>query len=159
MRKLLTRWFALVAVMATAACSLTQKEAAMSTTPSPLQHAQLCGFAPCSDLARSRQFFEQQLRLRVVSDDGRALMLATNGGMARIQLVGKFTPQHFTVLGWNVSDLAATVAELAAAGVHCEVFGGFPQTPEGIADFPDGTRVAWFKDPDGNILSVAQLAR
>jgi catechol 2,3-dioxygenase-like lactoylglutathione lyase family enzyme len=155
----LTRWCAVVAVTATAACSVTPKETAMSTTPSPLQHAQLCGFAPCSDLGRSREFFERKLRLRVVSDDGRALMLATNNGMVRIQLVGAFTPQHFTVLGWNVSDLAATVAELAVAGVRCEVFGGFPQTPEGIADFPDGTRVAWFKDPDGNILSVAQLAR
>jgi predicted enzyme related to lactoylglutathione lyase len=63
------------------------------------------------------------------------------------------------VLGWNVRDIERTVADLAAAGIPCELFGTFKQSPEGIADFPDGARVAWFKDPDGNILSVAQMPR
>jgi predicted enzyme related to lactoylglutathione lyase len=62
------------------------------------------------------------------------------------------------VLGWNVDDIEAAVARLAAAGVTCERYGFPGQDERGIMRFPDGTRVAWFKDPDGNVLSVAQMS-
>ena len=66
-------------------------------------------------------------------------------------------PQPFTILGWQVSDIVATVKRLQAAGVTFEHYGGFMQQDElGIWNAPGGTRVAWFKDPDGNTLSVSQ---
>jgi hypothetical protein len=62
----------------------------------------------------------------------------------------------YTVLGWDVPDIVATAKSLRRAGVKLEIFGGFPQDDLGIWTAPDGTKVAWFKDPDGNILSIAQ---
>jgi catechol 2,3-dioxygenase-like lactoylglutathione lyase family enzyme len=129
----------------------------MTTQDSPLGAARLCGFAATSDGEKSRHFYEGALGLRVVSDDAMALVLDANGQMVRVQKLKKHSPQPFTVLGWNVADIATTVRMLASRGVPCEHF-GFPfQDAEGIAAFPDGTRVAWFKDPDGNVLSIAQF--
>jgi predicted enzyme related to lactoylglutathione lyase len=124
---------------------------------SPLAAGRLCGFAATAEPVRSRQFYEEQLGFRVVSDDSMALVLDANGQMLRLQKLQKHSPQPFTVLGWNVPDIEATVRALGSRGVGCEHY-GFPfQNPQGIAAFPDGTRVAWFKDPDGNVLSIAQF--
>jgi catechol 2,3-dioxygenase-like lactoylglutathione lyase family enzyme len=122
-----------------------------------VESGKLCGFAATVDATSSRQFYEGKLGFRVVSDDGMALVLEANGQMIRIQKMKKHTPQPFTVLGWNVPDIEATVRALGSRGVPCEHY-GFPlQDAQGIAAFPDGTRVAWFNDPDGNILSIAQF--
>jgi catechol 2,3-dioxygenase-like lactoylglutathione lyase family enzyme len=126
------------------------------TPPFALADAELVSFLATTAVARCRQFYEQKLGLQVVHEEIRSLTLLANGRPVRVQLVARHTPQQFTVLGWNVKDIDATVAALAAAGVRCEMFGSFPQSPEGIATFPDGARVAWFKDPDGNVLSVSQ---
>ncbi len=68
-------------------------------------------------------------------------------------------PQPFTVLGWEVADIAAAIRELQENGVTCERFGDFMKQDElGVWSAPDGTLVAWFKDPNGNILSVSQHA-
>jgi len=126
---------------------------------SPLHPAIMVGFVATTDAARSRAFYEGQLGFRVVSDDGYGMMVEANGQTMRIQKLKTLTPQPFTVLGWNVDDLAATAARLAAAGVKGEHFPGVTQNADGIVDFPDGTRLMWMKDPDGNILSVAQMPR
>ena len=128
---------------------------------SPLKSADMVGFVGTTNSAGSREFYEGKLGFRVVSDDRLALMLDADGRTIRVQKLAQHTPQQFTVLGWNVRDIDVTVADLARAGVTCEQFGWpqFKQTETGICDFPDGTRVAWFKDPDGNILSVAQMPR
>jgi catechol 2,3-dioxygenase-like lactoylglutathione lyase family enzyme len=124
---------------------------------SPLQSGILCGFAATTDGARSRAFYEGKLGFRVASDDPMALVLDAGGQPIRIQKLRQHTPQSFTVLGWNVRDLAATVLALEAAGIEMLRIEGFQQDPHGIMEFPGGDRVAWFKDPDGNILSAAQL--
>ena len=123
----------------------------------PLQGAKLVGFAATTDAARCRAFYEGKLGLRVVEDDALALVLDASGSMIRIQKLKEHRPQPFTVLGWNVEDMEATIAALGAAGVAPEHY-GFPfQDARGVASFPNGAQVAWIKDPDGNVLSVAKL--
>lgn len=94
--------------------------------------------------------------MRFVSDDSFALVMNANGIMVRLSKAPNFTPAGFTVLGWEVSDIAAIVPELQKKGVHFEKFPGLPQDQLGIWTTPNGDKVAWFKDPDGNILSVSQ---
>ena len=127
--------------------------------PSVLHPAEMVGFSVTTDAARARVFYADKLGFRVVSEDPQALVLDADGRMLRIQKAKQHEPRPYTVLGWNVSDLAATLARMAEAGVENERFAGLPLDSQGIMDFPDGTRLAWFKDPDGNILSVAQMPR
>ena len=123
----------------------------------PLHGAKLVGFAATTDGARCRAFYEGKLGLRVTEDDAMALVLDAGGSMVRIQKLKEHRPQQFTVLGWNVDDMDATIAALGKAGVLPEQY-GFPfQDARGVATFPNGAQVAWLKDPDGNIVSVAKL--
>jgi catechol 2,3-dioxygenase-like lactoylglutathione lyase family enzyme len=116
----------------------------------------IVAFVPIKDSAKARAFYEGVLGLRFVKDDGFALVLEANGIMVRAAKMKEFTPAQFTILGWQVSDIEQVVRELAAKGVHFEIFGFFKQDELGIWTAPTGDRVAWFKDPDGNILSVSQ---
>ncbi len=114
---------------------------------------------PTTDPARARAFFEGVLGLRFVSEDRFAIVLDANGAMLRITDVGSvpsFVPQPFTIAGWLVADIERDVRDLQARGVRFEHFEGMPQDELGIWRSPSGARVAWFKDPDGNILSVSQ---
>jgi len=115
-------------------------------------------FLATVDAGRARRFYEDVLGLSVVSDDGFALAVTVDGGgtMLRIQKVESFRPHPFTALGWQVADVGGTVTELGARGVRFERFEGLEQDDAGIWTAPSGTRVAWFKDPDGNVLSVSQ---
>ena len=79
-----------------------------------------------------------------------------DGSMIRIVRVGEFTPARFTVLGWEVASIEALVARLTAAGVAFELYGLPDQAPDGVWSAPGGAKVAWFKDPDGNVLSISQ---
>jgi predicted enzyme related to lactoylglutathione lyase len=148
-----------------ASCSTTTKDTmTMRTEPgaSALSGAEMISFLPTADGARCRAFYEGKLKFSVLSDDSHFLLLETGGDRSRrirVQKLQKLTPQSFTILGWDVRDIDATITELASSGVPCEHFPGVPQNERGIMDFPDGTRVAWFKDPDGNILSIAQMPR
>ncbi|MFO0837541.1 MAG: VOC family protein [Phycisphaerae bacterium] len=99
----------------------------------------------------------RRLGLRLMHEDGYGLVLDSGGTMLRIQKGPEITPVPRTVLGWNVGDIEKVVKELVAAGVTFERFTWFKQDDDCITTFPDGARVAWFKDPDGNILSVAQV--
>ena len=116
----------------------------------------IVAFVPIKDSAKARAFYEGVLGLRFVKDDGFALVLEANGIMVRAAKMKEFTPAQFTILGWQVSDINQVVRELAARGVHFEIFGFFKQDELGIWTAPTGDKVAWFKDPDGNILSVSQ---
>ena len=69
----------------------------------------------------------------------------------------EFTPQQFTVLGWHVADIAAAKADLESRGVVLEQYPWMPEDSNGIMTFPGGAKVAWFKDPDGNVLSLDQF--
>jgi catechol 2,3-dioxygenase-like lactoylglutathione lyase family enzyme len=116
----------------------------------------IVAFVPIKDSGKARAFYEGVLGLRFVKDDGFALVLEANGIMVRAAKMKEFTPAQFTILGWQVSDIEQVVRGLAANGVHFEIFGFFKQDELGIWIAPTGDKVAWFKDPDGNILSVSQ---
>jgi catechol 2,3-dioxygenase-like lactoylglutathione lyase family enzyme len=117
----------------------------------------IVAFLPTTDAARARAFYEGVLGLRFVKDDGFAMVLDANGIMIRVAKVGKdFVPAKFTILGWQVSDIESVVRSLQAKGVQFEIFGFFKQDELGIWTAPTGDKVAWFKDPDGNVLSVSQ---
>jgi catechol 2,3-dioxygenase-like lactoylglutathione lyase family enzyme len=116
----------------------------------------IVAFVPIKDSAKARAFYEGVLGLRFVKDDGFALVLEANGIMVRAAKMKEFTPAQFTILGWQVSDIEQVVRGLAARGVHFEIFGFFKQDELGIWTAPTGDKVAWFKDPDGNVLSVSQ---
>jgi predicted enzyme related to lactoylglutathione lyase len=113
-------------------------------------------FVATTDGCRARRFYGEVLGLKVVSDDPYAVVCEANGLLLRIQKVGAFRPQEFTVLGWQVSDIAAIIDRLAKRGVEFDRFEGMDQDERGIWTSPSGARVAWFKDPDGNTLSLTQ---
>ena len=116
----------------------------------------LTAFVGVSDPARARAFYRDTLGLRLLSEDSFALVFDANGTNLRVTPVGPVTAAKYTVLGWEVPDIVATAKSLKQAGVKLEIFSGLPQDELGIWNAPGGTRVAWFKDPDGNILSIAQ---
>jgi hypothetical protein len=91
-----------------------------------------------------------------LSEDPYALVYDANGVMLRVTPVAELRPHGFTILGWHVDDIRSKVEELAAAGVTFERFQGLPQDHLGIWTSPSDAKVAWFKDPDGNILSLSQ---
>ena len=94
--------------------------------------------------------------LRFVSDDPFALVMDAHGTMVRIAKVKEFAPQPFTILGWEVSNIKKVVAGLIEKGVKFEKYGFPGQDKTGIWSAPGGAKVAWFKDTDGNVLSVSQ---
>jgi len=116
----------------------------------------IVAFVPIKDSERARAFYEGLLGLRFVKDDGFSLVFDANGIMLRAAKMKDFTPVQFTVLGWQVDGIENMVRALQDKGVHFEIFGFFKQDDLGIWTAPTGDKVAWFKDPDGNILSVSQ---
>ena len=124
-----------------------------------LQSSDIIAFVPTRDRAAARTFFETTLGLMVVSEDDFAVVIDANGVMVRVVDVSGvpgFTPAPFTILGWQVSDIAAAVRGLLDRGVTFERFPGMDQDALGVWNAPGGAKVAWFKDPDGNILSLSQ---
>jgi catechol 2,3-dioxygenase-like lactoylglutathione lyase family enzyme len=122
-----------------------------------LARAKLIAFAPTSSPARAKEFYRDTLGLPLVSEDGFALVFDANGTMLRVTTVSELAPHRFTVLGWEVPDIRATVRDLQQAGVQFERYAGMTQDELGIWTAPGGARVAWFKDPDGNVVSVSQF--
>jgi catechol 2,3-dioxygenase-like lactoylglutathione lyase family enzyme len=118
----------------------------------------IIGFVTIVDVSRAREFYRDTLGLRLVSEDPPfALVFEANGIMLRLGMAKELPPAHGTVLGWQVPEIAATVKNLERAGVHFERFEGMEQNELGIWNSPYGAKVAWFKDPDGNILSVTEF--
>ena len=118
----------------------------------------IMAFAPTLDANKARPFYEGVLGLPVVSQDNFALALDAHGIMLRVTNVPpSFKPQPFTILGWQVPDIAETVSALKRKGVHFESYGLPTQDAEAIWTAPGGAKIAWFKDPDGNILSLTQF--
>jgi len=117
----------------------------------------IVAFVPTKDFEKARAFYEGVLGLRFVKNDGFAMVLDANGIMVRVAKA-QFTPAPFTILGWQVLDIEKIVTGLQGKGVQFERFGFFEQDALGIWTAPSGDKVAWFKDPDGNVLSVSQHA-
>ena len=121
-----------------------------------LDGSSLIAFLATSDAARSRAFYEGLLGLRLVSDDPFALVFDAQGTELRIQKVERFTPQPHTALGWTVGSIDAVVREIVGRGGHLERYPPLAQDEAGIWKAPSGARIAWLKDPDGNLLSFTE---
>jgi catechol 2,3-dioxygenase-like lactoylglutathione lyase family enzyme len=118
----------------------------------------LCAFVATAKAAEAKQFYENVLGLKLTEDSHFALVFDANGTMLRAQKVKEFTPHPFTALGWNVKDIGAEMTALEKKAVTFMRIGFPGQDERGIWTAPDGTKVAWFKDPDGNTLSLAQFS-
>ncbi len=118
----------------------------------------IVSFVPVKDAQKARTFYEGVLGLRFVSEDHFALVLDANGIMVRVTNVPNFKPQEFTIVGWEVPDIAQTVSGLREKGVQFQSYGLPGQDAQGIWSAPSGAKVAWFQDPDGNVLSLTQFA-
>jgi catechol 2,3-dioxygenase-like lactoylglutathione lyase family enzyme len=121
-----------------------------------LDAGKMMGFLPTKDYDKARAFFEGKLGLEFVSLDQYALVMRVGGHMIRIVKMPDFTPLQGTVLGWQVQDIEAVAKWLQGRGVVTEKYPFVQDRELGIWTAPSGDRVAWFKDPDGNILSISQ---
>ena len=121
-----------------------------------LASAKVVAFLATSDAARAKAFYGEVLGLRLLSEDGFAVVFDAQGTMLRVTIVQEVVPAPYTVLGWDVRDIAAMVSGLAEAGVVFERYAWLQQDELGIWSAPGGAKVAWFKDLDGNVLSVSQ---
>jgi catechol 2,3-dioxygenase-like lactoylglutathione lyase family enzyme len=127
------------------------------TEGSGLSKYNIIGFATIVDVARAKEFYGDTLGLRLVSEEPPfALVFEANGIMVRLGMGKELPPSHGTVLGWQVPDITAAVTDLAQRGVLFERYGFMKQDDLGIWTSPTGARVAWFKDPDGNTLSLSE---
>jgi catechol 2,3-dioxygenase-like lactoylglutathione lyase family enzyme len=116
----------------------------------------MMGFVPTKDYERARAFYEGKLGFEFVSLDQYALVMRVGGHMVRIVKIGNFTPLQGTILGWQIKDIEAVAAWLRASGVATEKYPFVQDKDLGIWTTPNGDKVAWFKDPDGNVLSISQ---
>ena len=114
-------------------------------------------FLATVDVERSRAFYERVLGLTFVADEPPALVFRVGDAMLRIQKVDQVHPVPYTALGWAVSDIRRAVHDLSAAGVVFQHYDGMNQDVDGIWLAPSGAFVAWFRDPDGHVLSLTQF--
>ncbi len=115
-------------------------------------------FLPSRDLARARRFFAGTLGLPHLETTPFACVFQAGPTMLRVTKVDDLRVQPFTVLGWQVTDIGAVVAELTGRGVAFLRYDGMDQDADGVWTTPGGDRVAWFADPDGNTLSLTEFA-
>lgn len=123
-----------------------------------LASGKMTGFIPTSDYEKARAFYEGKLGFSFVSSDQYALVVSIGGHKIRISKVPNFTPRESTILGWEVPNIEEAVEWLRDRGVTLERYPFVQDRERGIWTTPAGDKVAWFKDPDGNILSVSQPA-
>lgn len=121
-----------------------------------LANARLCGFIATTEPEAAKAFYGRILGLPVVDDSPFAVVFDANGTHLRVTTVHEAVVAPYTVLGWEVDDIAAEAKALIGRGVVFERFDGLDQDEAGIWTAPDGAKVAWFKDPEGQVLSVAQ---
>ena len=110
------------------------------------------------DRARATTFYRETLGLKLLHEDRFASVFDIGGITLRVSTVADFVPHEHTILGFRVADVGATVKALRENGVEVNLYPGFKQDELGIWTMPDGSaRVAWFKDPDGNVLSITDI--
>ncbi len=122
-----------------------------------LGSCKLVGFVATRDPSRAKVFYGERLGLRLVTEDRFALVFDAAGTMLRVTTVRDHVAAPHTVLGWDVPDIVRTAKDLEKAGVGAERLPGIEQDELGIWNSPSGARVMWFKDPDGNTLSLTQF--
>lgn len=123
-----------------------------------LTHNVPIGFIPTTKAEEAKAFYRDVLGLTFVSDDEYAMIFLVGPepeGMLRIVRMPAYTPAQYTIYGWEVDDIHAKVAELKSRGVEFIRFSFFDQDEHGVWRAPGGSSVAWFRDPDGNTLSIS----
>jgi catechol 2,3-dioxygenase-like lactoylglutathione lyase family enzyme len=125
--------------------------------PTGLGSFNIIGFVSIVDVPRALAFYRDTLGLRLLSEEPPfALVFEANGTMLRLGMAKELPPAHGTVIGWQVPKITATVENLSQKGIRFERFPGMQQDELGIWTAPTGAKIAWFKDPDGNILSLSE---
>jgi catechol 2,3-dioxygenase-like lactoylglutathione lyase family enzyme len=122
-----------------------------------LQNAKVVAFVGTRDAARAKAFYAGTLGLSLTEENSFALVFDVNGTMLRVTNVRELNPAQYTVLGWDVPDITATVRELEEKSVVFARYPALVQDEDGVWTAPSGARVAWFSDPDGNVLSLTQF--
>ena len=121
-----------------------------------LSTASLVGFVATAKPLEAKRFYQDVLGLTLLEDSPYALVFDANGTTLRVQKVEKVSVAGYTALGWEVSNIRAVMQHLSQQGVVFERYEGLSQDQAGIWRTPDGSRVAWFRDPDGNTLSLTE---
>lgn len=124
-----------------------------------LAKSKMVGFVPTKDYVAARGFYEGKLGFAFASQDQFALVVRAGEHNIRIAKVPNFAPLQGTILGWEVEKIEEVAAWLRDRGVPMEKFPFVQDKELGIWTTPNGDKVAWFKDSDGNILSISQHAR
>lgn len=122
-----------------------------------LESSPIIAFVPATDLARARSFYQHTLGLRFVEQSDFACVFDATGTMLRVTAVSSVANPGYTVLGWRVADIVATVHALTLNGVTFTKYDGMDQDLDLIWTTPAGDKVAWFTDPDGNTISLTQF--
>lgn len=117
----------------------------------------LVAFVATQDPKGAKKFYRDSLGLALVSEDQFALVFDAAGTMLRVTRVQEVAAANYTVLGWQVRDIVQTAKSLEKAHVNLQRYPGIKQDELGIWNSPSGARVAWFRDPDGNTLSITQF--
>jgi catechol 2,3-dioxygenase-like lactoylglutathione lyase family enzyme len=118
--------------------------------------SKIIGFIPIRDAECALDFYQNLLGLHLLSDDSFAIVLESNGSMIRLVRTEDFTPAPYTILGWQVENIEEVVKELTAKGLLFQRYSFLDQSADGIWTAPEGAKIAWFHDPDGNTLSFSQ---
>ena|SRR5664279_4301303 len=121
-----------------------------------LADSKLKAFVATVKPGEAKAFYKDILGLRLLSEDNYALEFEVNGTLLRVTYVEELRPQVFTVLGWNVTDIISVIKSLNQKGIVCEKYAFLEQDDFRVWISPGGSKVAWFKDPDGNVLSLTE---
>jgi catechol 2,3-dioxygenase-like lactoylglutathione lyase family enzyme len=113
-------------------------------------------FVPTVRPQAAKAFYQDTLGLKLLNEDNYALEFSSGGTLLRVTIVPELKPHAFTILGWNVKDIQVIIRSLKDKGVVFEKYDFMPQDDLGIWISPNSSKVAWFKDPDGNVLSLTQ---
>jgi len=122
-----------------------------------LATSEVIAFVSTTDLVRARSFYEASLGLTIVDENAYACVFDANGTMLRITAVAEVAQPGYTVLGWRVTNIEETVTRLESLGIIFARYDGMGQDAQGVWTTPSGDRIAWFADPDGNVLSLTEF--
>ena len=121
-----------------------------------INNQKLKAFIPTINPKKAKEFYQNLLDLKLISEDNFAMEFDFNDTIIRINTVPSLTPHPFTILGWDVDDIINEINHLNSKGIIFEKYDFLEQNALGIWTAPSGTKVAWFKDPDGNLLSLSE---
>lgn len=122
-----------------------------------LETCDVIAFASTTDVLRAREFYEGCLGLRVTEVNAYACVFDAHGTMLRITAAAEVAHPGYTVLGWRVADIDDAITRLASRGVVFTRYEGMDQDARGVWTTPNGDQIAWFTDPDGNVLSLTEF--